>query len=163
MILSLDPSSSCIGYAVGDGSGQIREAGRMRPPSRARDALAKVRAMRPELVEIVDQYHDTLETALIETPAPQQGKHMNARGQANYGMAVGYVIRLIDELFGWRHVHTVRADQWTRQVKKQHRQRCLELDVPGYRATDDPGGDVADAIGLLRWWAVERMKEKVKA
>ena len=153
MILSLDPSSSVTGYCLGRDDGRVVEAGKLTAPTRAKDALARIRHMVCD-VEAMATEHEP-EAVLIETPAPQAPRLSN-KGQATYGMAVGAVIHAADSVVGERNVHTYRADEWTRGISKKHRQRCVAHDVPGYNPRMDAGGDVADAVGLLWWWVRER-------
>ena len=119
-----------------------------------------------DLSGLLERYITEIEVVLIETPAPQQGKRQAHKGQAMYGMAVGHVRCHL--LHYWHAqpgmtaevahnmVRTVRADEWTRQVSKKHRQMCIAQQVPSYDPEQDKGGDVADAIGMVWWWAAEQ-------
>jgi Holliday junction resolvasome RuvABC endonuclease subunit len=156
ILLALDPSSTKIGYAVGM-SYKSAEAGLIKP-SAGLDALERTREMARDVTDLVAEHRASM--AIIETPRPAAGKKVNQRGQSNYGMAVGYIIRVCDALLEPHAVMTIRADQWTHQISKKHRQLCMASDVPGYSTKGDSGGDVSDALGLMQWFETERLKAR---
>jgi len=41
-------------------------------------------------------------------------------------------------------------------ITKEDRTLAIKQIYPQYRPADDPGGDVADALGLARFWLRER-------
>ncbi len=160
-LLSLDPSSTAIGYCVSTGHGQLVEFGKITGPSKL-DAINRLdRDMIPDLANIIQNHMPNSEVdqlvAIVETPSPgQAGKKTKRwgamRGLATYGIAVGMVL---NEL---RHAgviaQTTRADQWTNGTKKGVRQIWVEQKYEKYDRAKlkDSGGDVSDAISLGDWW-----------
>lgn len=145
-LLSLDPSSTAIGYCISTGHGKLVEFGKITGKG---DVLPRLNIhMLPDLAKIIEMHKP--DVCLVETPAPQQGGRMAHRGQANYGMAVGMVLR--DLHHAGIELHTTRADQWTNGVAKKTRQRWIEQRYRDYTIKGDCGGDKADAIGLADWW-----------
>lgn len=160
-LLTLDPSSTAIGYCISTGPGKLVEFGKITGPGKLNAIMRIEREMLPDLVKLVrnhmsDETDDQL-IALIETPAPTQGastKKRHPRGQATYGVAVGMVIGELRRLEVDRQY--VRADQWANKVKKVFRQAFVEQKYPQYDAKKlkDTGMDVSDAIALSDWfWA----------
>lgn len=150
ILLTLDPSSTAIGYCISTGHGRHIEFGKITGHAKY-DAIARLeRDMLPDLAKIVEQHKP--DAVLVETPSPQQGQRKATRGQATYGMAVGMVLRDL------RHMgidpQTTRADEWTNGVPKQVRHVWIaeKYRVQGYDMAKDAGGDVSDAIGLADWW-----------
>jgi hypothetical protein len=80
-----------------------------------------------------------------------RGKGHNGAGLSVYGMAVGYLWRECVAALG-ESVSTVEENVWTAGVPKDRRARHIATLFPAYRRAKDPGGDVADAIGLGRWY-----------
>jgi hypothetical protein len=76
------------------------------------------------------------------------------QNQAAYGVGVGVIWH---GLMAMRHelefeIHAVRADEWSR-VPKDRRAAMIAAMYPGqYQRIGDDGFNVADAIGLGRWW-----------
>lgn len=179
MILSLDPSSTCVGYAVLDGL-EPNElcAGGLIVPSLAERVLAnlaetlqhylkrheliayrRILSLIPEVEALLDEYRP--DVTVVEIPSGKFGtgaKH-GARGSlTTYGLAVGMVIQACNA-----HAHSgvvvpVTERQWTAGLgDKQKRQRAIAAFYRHrYTLKSDAGGDLADAIGLGSWWFTER-------
>lgn len=166
MILALDPSSSAIGWAVVDGSGDPRNAidsGVIRRPSSWPWTL-RVRGMLEDLAPVFAR--DDWRVIVIEVPGPKQAKHgakqrkgLTASTSGRYAVAVGCVLAECWRVAGPRvPVITVESDEWTRLggtfgIRKSRRISELELLAPEYRRERDSGGDQADAIMMGCWWA----------
>lgn len=153
ILLTLDPSSTTIGYCISTGPGKLLDAGKIK--SSKPDMFGRLRIMLPELDSLIDKYDIT--HVLIETPAPQSGNKKNNRGQATYGMAVGRVFERLETKHGLSVEYTP-ADEWTNRVSKANRQAWIaeKYRSIGYRIESDRGGDVSDAIGLADWWWVRQ-------
>lgn len=157
-ILALDPSSTCVGYAVLNGPRQLLDAGRITPAKRKADANARIRSMAADLRELLGEHVGA--AVVVEDTSGKVARHgrargMNGAGMAIYGKAIGYLVRVVEEATGAEPV-MVLENVWTRGVGKARRARIIAGEFPAYRMDDDPGGDVADAIGLARWFAVVR-------
>lgn len=152
LLLTLDPSSTRIGYALGDSAEHVIEAGVIRPPDAADESHVRARAMALECDAMAKQWKP--DRMLVERPSPQSPR-LGAAGQAKYGEAVGIVLATL-----WDRVEIpvqcVRADIWKRRVPKKHLMACVAQWVPGYDVRQDRGGDCADAVGLLWWWFAEQ-------
>jgi hypothetical protein len=161
ILLALDPSSTCTGYAVWR-AGELHAAGLLRPPAKL-PAEQRVGRMIKDLEDVYDEHVPT--HAVIEIPdAHVHGarKRAGGAGLALYGMAAGmlYVATclLIDELLPRSEGHhvsrvtPVRASEWTGGSRKRVRQGVVAATVPQYDAAADRGADAADAIALGRWW-----------
>lgn len=176
MLLALDPSSSCIGYAVLAGlePGQLIDAGRIKPSDRA-EAIAhlspvervwmgqlelhsqrRVESMLPDVAELLGR--EGLQVIAIEMPSGYigTGARQGARGAlTTYGMATGRVFEYCRQHAGVPTI-PVTERQWTRGAGgKDNRAACLRGLYPAFAAAadagKDKGGDMADAIGLARW------------
>ena len=148
LLLTIDPSSTAIGYCISTGPGKLIEFGKITGKG---EAMLRLEIhMLPDLLKIIETHKP--DTALVETPAPQQGQRKATRGQATYGVAVGMVLR--DLHHAGIETQRTRADQWTNGVAKVRRQDWIEQKYAniGYTRKGDSGGDISDAIGLSDWW-----------
>jgi hypothetical protein len=81
-----------------------------------------------------------------------------------YGCGVG-AVGLTAWQWGRAHagcqVHAVLENDWTRGVPKGQRQLALATLYPVYaeHLAEDPGGDMADGLGLADWWLRTRRAE----
>lgn len=150
MKMAIDPSSTCLGYAVWDGD-QLHEAGRIRPLAK-HDAFDRIRMIVEDLEIVLSEF--TPSEIAIEVPAPNQVQHRGKRprGQAMYGCAVGAVWLCCGIHLDWQGLHLVRADVWKRGMSKENTKlRARYLFPDHYTPKQDPGGDVADALLLGVW------------
>lgn len=159
-LLSLDPSSTVTGYAVLDGV-ILLDAGRILPVRQKDPPNSRIDAMISELLTLVREQQP--EAIVIEdTSGKVSGRHGGrGAGLAIYGKAVGEVRRAMKQT--GIDVFMVLENDWTRGMgKKIDRQRwCEAAYSKQYRAADDPGGDVADAIKLGRWWLEARKLKRI--
>lgn len=174
IVMGLDPSSTIIGYAVLGGlePGDLIAAGLLHPslarellghmPTWQRDYLlgAHLPAYRRTLSMIGDVTGLICEYApariVVEIPSGKfgTGAKRGARGSlTTYGMAAGMVVQAVADQAGDRCI-PVDERTWTAGGgNKEQRQLGISLVYqPRYKAADDQGGDVSDAIGLARWW-----------
>ncbi len=168
--VTFDPSLTVTGYAVGGRSGcrgNIHDAGRLghmtekkRKESTVYQRLMMIAA---DTLDILRRYQPL--TVIVETPAPQAPKK-GAAGQARYGMAVGVVIGATNQFCDEQtdrgiivRVILTDADDWTHGVKKETRQLAIADQYPTYDPDKDRGANVADAMGLLCWWAEREFLE----
>jgi hypothetical protein len=158
-ILSLDPSSTRTGYAIhgwdATTAGEtLVEAGYLKP--RAADSpLKRIRAMAADFRDMLAEVNP--EVVVIEWTSGKVNRRRHKGGGAGlsiYGGAAGYMISEADRAMPAEAVFTPLENDWTNGVEKLTRQDFIAALYPAYAAhmAKDDGGDVADAIGLGRWW-----------
>lgn len=92
----------------------------------------------------------------VETPSPSRSgktrKESGGFGLTTYARAVGRVEAMVE---GYAHTldQVVLVDErtWTGKVSKAARTAAIDATVPRYDPTQDPGQDIADAIGVALW------------
>ena len=158
-ILSLDPSLTCTGYAIGDlrnGSGiDVTEVGKIKSAVRARDVERRVDSITDQLSKLIARRiipSDLPPVVVIELPSSRKMERHKGGGAglANYGMLVGHVRQICMSLVG--NVVSVKSDYWTggRSKEKRYKNACRYYkSLPKIK---DPGYDVSDAVSLLVWW-----------
>lgn len=158
-LLGVDPSSTRTGWVIMTGPTEIVDATICRPLGAKAPPLERAISMAGEVVGITRNMRVT--HVVIETPALHAHGHVLPRAQGHglavYGMAVGIIAYAVRMAIGWRNMTAVPADEWTPpRTSKKRRQVMIAAEFPQYReimeAGKDPGGDVADAIGLCLWW-----------
>jgi len=160
MILSLDPSSSVIGFAAFADSGSLVEGGLIEPEVRSAGSYWRIRSMAADLAAILDEF--TPHVILIEWTKGKVGTRRHTglgAGLAVYGAGIGSVANQCE---AWAAGHQARVvpvleNTWTRGVPKASRQAAIAATIESYDASRDPGGDVADAIGMAQWWFKETL------
>lgn len=152
--LSLDPSSTCTGYAVMTGPDSLIDAGRLLPAKKNAPANERIESILKDLAALIKQYQP--DRIIIEDTSGKVGKRHKGSGAglAVHGKAIGAVWQTCRRYIDG--VHCVCENEWTRGVPKLKRQMIVAATFKGYNATKDGGGDVSDAIGLGRWFFVTR-------
>jgi len=114
--------------------------------------------MSRDLRELLDELQPA--TILIEWTKGKVGERRHqgrGAGLAVYGGGMGYATATADS---WAadgcQVVGILENDWTRGVKKETRQLAVASMFDDYRASQDPGGDMADAIGMAVWWLKQR-------
>lgn len=157
-LLGLDPSSKICGYGCVDAAaGEIErmvEAGVLTPHKVSAPAHERGRSLAIQAIELIDEFAP-VHQLVIEIPAPQ-GPRAGRAGQANYGLAVGLLVGVLQCRVTGIPIELVRADRWTRQVRKIHRAGEIAQRFPEYDPKQDPGMDAADGLELCAWWIRER-------
>lgn len=173
MILSLDPSSTCVGYAVLAGlrPADLIDAGRLTPsmaagaipdlPDWLRDHLRqpqlraawRVMSLVRDVAGLIQEHQPSLVVVEIPSGLFGSGARNGARGSlTTYGMAAGAIWSACNHHLPGRVV-PVTERQWTPKRGPKHKaQIAIAGFYKNYNPSDDPGADVADAIGLARWW-----------
>jgi len=167
-LLSLDPSSSAIGYAISTDPDTFTECGVIKPKiskfARYRtkqgittEAVERIADMRHQLIEVIQQYEP--EVTIVELPSGHvHGRNKSkGSGQSIHGMGVGAVLAIC-----WGHckpmsIQVINANTWTRRTPKERRTARIQQIFPEYDAANDKGGDQADAMGLARWWYAKQL------
>lgn len=160
LILSLDPSSTIVGFAFMRFDGSLARAGVIVPASRAESSYQRICTMRNDLRGLMNEYKP--ETILIEWTKGKVGRrrhHGCGAGLAVYGCGVGAIAT---EAEHWAEtndaaVEEILENEWTRGVPKNTRQIAIANLYQEYRIENDPGCDIADAIGMAVWWLRRRV------
>lgn len=154
-IVSLDPSSTVVGFAVMGFDKRLIEAGPITPAAPSAGSYERIVSLRGQLRTVLESVGPA--TILIEWTTGKVGKrhYGNGAGLAVYGCGVGAIATECEhygESRGDCEVVPVLENDWTRGVPKRDRQYAVATEYRAYLIADDPGGDVADAIGLALWW-----------
>lgn len=149
MLLSLDPSSMAIGYALFRDCGSLASAGVIRPTLPAEFA-ARCRDICRTLFT-VPGVRDADEAVIEFARAFARGRGGMKTARV-LGFALGMVYGAVLELLPAERVHFVEPRDWTGNRSKAARTRLLAAELRGYDRSKDWGMDAADAIGLGRWW-----------
>lgn len=178
MLLALDPSSTCTGYAFITGleARDLVDAGRVLPNMNIKSLghlseierawlsrselypVRRVESMLPDVAELLTRAG--LSCVAVETPSGRigSGAKAGARGSlTTYGMAAGRFYQFVrDRAPAGVPVLAVTERMWTAgQGGKEKRALTIYALYAQYRAASeagkDKGGDVADAIGIGRW------------
>lgn len=155
-LLAIDPSSSCSGYAVMSDERTLIECGKLKP-TRAKDGPnTRIRTMVNEALQLIAEHQP--DWVVVEDTSGKVARRHGGGGGAGlaiYGKAVGWFICQMEQRMPGR-VTCVVENLWTRGVSKPKRQAFIASLYRPYDPKQDTGGDVADAIGLGRWWFVVR-------
>lgn len=171
MILALDPSSTCTGWAVlrDDGSpdGAIVQAGIIR--SRRPDIVERLREIGGSIHELA-RFFDGVEVLAIERPETanigQARQGYGRRGHsdmAHYGAAWWAVTHAATETFPGAHCYMPTPLEWVTDSRipsskgDDHKTKRVEWACkvwglePGRLGCKTNAGNVADALFLARW------------
>jgi Holliday junction resolvasome RuvABC endonuclease subunit len=150
-ILALDVSSSATGWAVLDGAKPVLEAfDLIRPPARL-DSVVRIDAMVARVGVIAEDYAP--DAVVMEWSSGKvHGRLGRIPGLAVLGQAQG-AVRAALRAAEWP-VKTVSENDWTGGKSKARRSQLIACEFPAYGrwSGNDPGFDVADAIGIGCWW-----------
>lgn len=159
-ILSLDPSSTSTGYALLSDDGQLCEAGLLKPDRSKDPAHERIGAMCRDLSTVLKVLHPG--EIVIEWTSGKVGKKRHkgsGAGLAIYGAAVGAIWRTCEIWMQKNHKKSavlLFENEWTRGRTKAGRIKDIIVQYPQYNYEIDPGGDVADAIGLASHFLTTR-------
>ncbi|HVS71363.1 MAG TPA: hypothetical protein VHQ47_08930 [Phycisphaerae bacterium] len=151
MILALDPSSTKVGYALMRGPSDLHEAGLLKPGKTKDDAIIRIPALAAEVSALIAQEKPTEVVIEVSMSSHGHAGQAGARTLHVYGMAVGYCWAVAEALMPG-NVATVDANTWTGRVTKATRTQRVARLFPQYKPDTDRGGDIADAIGLGRYY-----------
>lgn len=162
-LLAIDPASIRTGYAYLR-DGKVHDAGYLSGAKGDEEPIDRILTMCGELRTLVGEILPDL--VVIEVTSGHVGRKRHKGGGAGlptYGMAVGgiyvYATVLAEEYM--HDVWPVKENVWTHGIPKEHRQGEVALYEPRYSEAyaRDPGGDVADAIGI-GWWALGELARR---
>lgn len=163
-IIAFDPSSKKTGYAVLDGLApeHLIDAGILKPSSKAVGTVERIDSLCADIPSLFKEHHP--DAAVVEiTSGHVSFRHKGGgAGLAIYGMAIWAVLAKCRECLDAKAVYAVEENTWTRRVPKARRAAGIAYTYPSYAKVvagdagrfQDAGGDVADAVGLGRWWLV---------
>lgn len=162
VVLGLDPGSRTTGYAVMRTADELVDAGLLKADPRAAP-LVRLVTMIGEVQRLLEETKPTV--VVIEVPTAHVSRGRPGAGLTIYGMAVGAIFATVwCSDFGLSYkIRAYDEREWTHGVPKSERQAMVATMVPEYRTATDPGGDVADAIGLclhdFEWERVAKLTE----
>lgn len=82
-----------------------------------------------------------------------------------WAVAESWLRQLQAEQQGQTEIVLIKESTWCRGIPKSDRTAAVAAEFPEYDASQDPGGDLADAIALGQWFIKEyraRLVESVK-
>ncbi len=152
-LISIDPSITCTGVAEFD-DGEPVAAHRI-VPSDSLGTIAKIDWTIAQIELIVPRF-SICDFVIEITSGKTSSRHKGGgAGLGTYGMAVGHIARHLILTQHEGRVTQVYENDWTRgRGSKDKRIAHLKYTCPLYArqyAHMDPGGDIADAIGLGEW------------
>jgi hypothetical protein len=157
IVMGIDPSSTCTGYAVMSDDGLLIDVGRLRPRLDAAPPPERILAMIAELPGLIREHQPAI--VVVEMPSGKVAGRIAWRhpsGLAVYGFAAGAIWHAIVGLVGGLCVVMVNELVWTRSVPKAIRIQRIAAEYPAYAEIigdgEDSGGDAGDAIGLAQWY-----------
>ncbi len=147
-IISIDPSLTCVGYAVWFAVDTCIDGGLIRPSKPKAPASERVIEICDELHELVDQHKPAEVVVEIPSGKAGTGSKRGARSSLTlYGFAAGAVFGMLI-----RHPSTPLVVCYTERdwitASKDERQLTAAATVKGYDPRLDPGQDLSDAICL---------------
>ena len=152
-VLSLDPSSTIIGYAVLDfDSETILQAGLCKPHKSGMKPIPRVLSLIGDLSGLLREHEPGV--VVIEVPDAKQytRKHERTTSLPVWSFAAGAYFGWLEARMDGRDVYPVSNTLWTKGHSKPARVVKAGLLHRDYDAEHDPGADMADAICLGAWW-----------
>ena len=162
-ILSLDPSSTCTGYAVLQDDRRLLEAGKLRGKS-GTAPMYRVLAMREELRGLLDEHAP--DVVVIEMPLGRQytRRQQKFSSMAVWAGAAWAIWAFVYDLREGSAVYPVDNTDWTQGVSKDLRQKEVWAEYGDQYDPDlDKGQDVSDAIKLALWWLKQKQRQDLLA
>ena len=158
MFITLDPSSTVVGYSIWyehDEQYVPIECGLITPFKSRLDSLERVRQLAHQVGRLIEEYEDELDFVVIEVPFSRQ--HSPARRHTSlpvWAFAAGTIYGLL--LAKGIEVKEVDNQKWTKKISKEKRKEKAKLLFKNiYTPTQDKGGDAADAL-LIGLWILEQ-------
>ena len=160
VLLAVDPSLRRTGYAVGRGlrPDQLLDGGYLTPDDQQGPMVLRVASLAQQLLEVARD--EGVTDVVIEIPEHKSHQRVKGSGAgaglARYGMAVGAMTQAMVAEFGLEHVVGVTPTGWKGGGSKANTRAGVAAIYPSYAAAiqssfKDSGGDLADAIGVMRW------------
>jgi len=163
-ILSIDPGSRRSGWAVLTLREQLLQAGVLTGDKTADPAEFRIAAQCHDLRRLLDEWQPGM--VLIEWSSGHAGRRRHKGGGAGlavYDIAIGalWQVAVAWSTSGGPHerqtrVRCIEENVWACRTPKEDRIAAIAQRLRAYRPEDDPGGDIADAIGLGLWWTKQQ-------
>lgn len=156
-VMALDPSSTRTGYCFMRIDESIIEAGVLTPDKRNAPPAYRIETMCRDLAGLLERIEP--DVIVIEWTGGKVGRRRHKGGGAGlavYGIAVGALWRTVVVKSPTKTVELIEANEWTRGVPKEKRITFIRRLFKEYDPSKDPGGDVADAIGLVAYYINKR-------
>lgn len=158
VLLSLDVSSSAIGWAIFAGT-KFHAGGIIAAPS-GWDSTRRIRTNTDDVIGLIEGYR--VSHIALEWQGPYRAaRGRNINGLAVLGQAQGHLLGSIQARWIHLPVDLIGERIWTRingwPARKEARAERVKLLVPEYRAAVekdpgiDKGLDISDAIGIALW------------
>lgn len=155
-LLTFDAASRVTGYAVMADRRTLIEAGRLRGKPAKGPPCDRIWSIVQGAIALAVQHQPDLILVEVTSGKVQRRHKGGGAGLGVHGMACGALFAgLRAALTAAATVKAVTENEWTRGVPKAHRAAAVASLFPSYRMADDPGLDIADAIGLGHWWYTE--------
>jgi len=170
-IFSLDPGSKQSGWAVLAYPGEaLLDAGLLLPARTRDNPAARLTAMKQDLVPLLNQHVPSVIVIEWTSGKVVQSRHGGGgAGLPIYGVAVGALWQVCEYWAATRaefgakcEIVLIPENEWTQGRPKIRRQiggkaALSRVDIiqhlyREYEPEKDPGGDVADAIGVNLWY-----------
>ena len=153
-LLSLDVSSSAVGWALLNRKEGCLDFGLIKAPS----SWDSVKRMRFHAKKVGDEVMHRADHAVLEWQSHKSAAGPRVQGLAVLGQAQGVMYaRLCGTRWTDDGIDLVSEREWTKSVPKQKRAFSVRLLCPAYAKRvangelKDDGLDVADSIGLGLW------------
>lgn len=154
MLLALDPSSTCTGYARYDAAGKLVDAGKLVPVGKT--WLQRFRSLAVDLDALLAETGPDRIVIEVSTSKYGTARSRGAFTAGVYHAAWGYLLKACDD--SGCQVSEVEANEWTKGWSKSSRAVAAGARYCQYDPAKDRGGDVADAICLGEWFLRRRSK-----
>ena len=165
-LLSIDPSSTCTGYAVFRNK-RLVDAGLLKPTNRKDPPTKRIVEMVAELQGVLHEKKPKVAVVEITSGKVNTRRHGGSgAGLAIYGMAVGAMWQSLREYLVWGKIEgevvCVPENDWIRHRAKGQKSKAARIaEVAAchkkYDPDKDKGGDAADAILLGEWYLNSEM------
>lgn len=142
-----------------DESERLIKAAAFLPDKDKHPPLMRIETMLVDLAHTLQSFNP--DVIVIEVPSSHVNKKRHKGGGAGlaiYGLAVGHIRRECLAFVAGTDKQLIDVDSqdWTQGTTKYHRQGIVACQFPQYIPSEDPGGDVADAIALGVWYLTMR-------
>ena len=166
-IFAIDPSSTRTGWAVIQPPERLLQAGLLLPSKTRAASEFRIETMCQDLRDLLDEWQPTVVVIEWTSGKVNVKRHGGAgAGLAVYGIAIGALwqtaVVWAESRESPAHVRCVDENQWTCGTSKRRRMAAAQCQFPEYHNAVDPGGDIADAIGLASWLLKERRVKMIR-
>jgi len=161
LVMGFDPSSTICGWAAMRYDKSSLSAGTIRPDKLSKPSYERVFIIARDVEQLLNEYKPDI--VLVEWTEGKVGRRRHTgfgAGLAVYGTgvgAVGLTIRNWTKNNPPAEMICVLENDWTRRIPKETRTAYIASEYAEYKLVSDPGGDIADAIGIINWYLKENL------